>query len=170
MIDFAALTKQEFDELARQGVVGPYGNDFSCVGAVIKGLKPIAWVDEAFAKFSVSKFRSLKMRVIPSLVSFRERNKIKYEENWNHFAYYGVFQHTRAFRRLCRVFERYGFWNNTLENALFNIELGRALGYSEGDIAAFLKHNFGYKKMIKSLTHNAEIAINCPNLPTSLAS
>ena len=67
MIPLHKLTLKEFNSLAKQGVVGPYRNDFLCVGSVISGEKPVAWTHETFGKFAVKTFSGLKCRIIPAL-------------------------------------------------------------------------------------------------------
>lgn len=148
-INFAKITKKNFDTLARGGKVGPYKNDFHCIGAVLNGEKPVAIVDRQMAEFVASYQATgygyhLFATLVPHLADAEDG-----------MAKYAIYTNIEAFNRLCAAFELLsGEDRSKTDNLYFHIELGRALGYSDKDIAAYIKQNYNYQIMKKYFSNN----------------
>jgi len=134
--DFETIDESDFDDLADQGVIGPYPNDFLCIGYVIEDRKPIAMVDEDVAQYA-------------AMYSFKYNAGLYVSEIPNYFAKQGnhaVYKNPVYFHDLCRALLING--TSRVHSALFQaMELGKILGYSDADIAKYIQYNYSFKIM-----------------------
>lgn len=156
MIDFGSLSEEEFDRYAAHGIVGPYSNDFSAIGAVLECAKPIAWVRGEVASVAVARYKWLRMSAIPHLWHLPEKA-----------LRHAVYCKDEAFERLCRALDTYPYWGQVYEGwhtyrdintVTFDVEVGRALGYRDVDIAAFLSRNYGYRTVVEHYRLRGQMA------------
>ena len=151
MIDFSTISKKGFIKLARKGRLNPHGNEFNEIGMVIDGRKPAALLPKELVEHACE-FRVykgyLKWEFIPQL----EHRKMFMSKC-------GLFRagDHEAFQAICDAYDLYPYDLAlgailTKDTVRFDIALGRALGYTDNDVAYFLGHNYGYKKMRQGLT------------------
>jgi hypothetical protein len=152
MIDFSTISRKAFKKLTRIGRLNPHCNEFTQIGMVIEGKKPVALLPEDVANYA-SRYRTnenyLTYELIPQL-----------SHCGREFATCGLYRKgdRTSFVALCDAYDLYPYDlslrrgikldKNTVK---FDIALGRALGYADTDIAHFLGRNYGYKKMKEGL-------------------
>jgi len=150
MIDFSTISKTYFSKLVNKGRLNPHGNEFNEIGMVIDGRKPVALVSEDLARFACGYKVNIGYITWDFVPQLDHRTAI--------MAKCGLFRAKDAnpFYTLCAAYDLYPY---DLTQGLvldkktvkFDIALGRALGYSDCDIAYFLDRNYGYKTVAEAL-------------------
>ena len=151
--EFLQMGKEAFDVAAQKGKIAPFVKADETrpaiqsaqeLKAVAGGTKPVAWIDGG--ALPDAKKLGLVTKRIPAFKGDPAGINV-----WA--AYKPGTAGREAFAKLADVFEQRGA--GTLDKASYHVELGRALGYSENDIAKFLKETYGNFERITEVARPA---------------
>lgn len=158
------MTPDEFDRLARRGRIGPYSKPKDAhIRAVVRGEKPVALLFPR--EVPLARRLGLEVRWTSDSRTTRLRRR------WGQRVAYRPGDEA-AFRRIDRVLRRYplhlllrpGITEAEEQMVLHHdfmlnrVEEGRALGYSEADIAAYMDQNFGHWGVVeRALTEGRRV-------------
>ena len=138
-------SEEEFNDLANQGMIGPYANDFICIGYVIDDKKPIALIDEdagIFASMYGYKYNvGLKVSLVPENREWRNASQT------NRTLLYAVYKDYLVFDELCKICKLNDPLISEPSQVFYAIKMGAVLGYKKEDITKFLHHNYGYQRV-----------------------
>lgn len=144
------MSDDEFETLASKGKIAPFGNkDKDLVEAVYSGKKPAATiVDPYYADIAKKKYKLNVDEIDYSTHSLTKEN-IDFIED-NNIRTFVVYKNDKeAAEVIKQMIEPVG---NVADDIRYHIKVGKAYGYSDEDIAAYLANQHTISKIQSSLT------------------